>query len=63
MTLTFDITFRNVIKGEAEHRLTVSRNMTLTLTFDITFRNIIQGEAEHRKYKRLKLGGGQAHDR
>jgi hypothetical protein len=26
-------------------------------------RNIGQGEANHRKYKRLKLGGGQAHDR
>jgi hypothetical protein len=27
------------------------------------FRNIGQGEARHRKYKRLKLGGGQAYDR
>jgi hypothetical protein len=27
------------------------------------FRNIGQGEANHRKYKRLKLGGGQAYDR
>jgi hypothetical protein len=26
-------------------------------------RNIGQGEAWHRKYKRLKLGGGQAYDR
>jgi hypothetical protein len=26
-------------------------------------RNIGQGEASHRKYKRLKLGGGQAYDR
>jgi hypothetical protein len=26
-------------------------------------RNIGQGEARHRKCKRLKLGGGQAHDR
>jgi hypothetical protein len=26
-------------------------------------RNIGQGEANHRKYRRLKLGGGQAHDR
>jgi hypothetical protein len=26
-------------------------------------RNIRQGEARHRKYKRLKLGGGQAYDR
>jgi hypothetical protein len=25
-------------------------------------RNIGQGEAQHRKYKRLKLGGGQAYD-
>jgi hypothetical protein len=25
--------------------------------------NIGQGEARHRKYKRLKLGGGQAYDR
>jgi hypothetical protein len=25
-------------------------------------RNIGQGEARHRKHKRLKLGGGQAHD-
>jgi hypothetical protein len=23
----------------------------------------VQGEARHRKYKRLKLGGGQAYDR
>jgi hypothetical protein len=28
-----------------------------------TVRNIGQGEARHRKYKRLKLGGGQAHGR
>jgi hypothetical protein len=26
-------------------------------------RNIGQGEARHRKYKRLKVGGGQAYDR
>jgi hypothetical protein len=26
-------------------------------------RSIGQGEAKHRKYKRLKLGGGQACDR
>jgi hypothetical protein len=26
-------------------------------------RNIGQGEARQRKYKRLKLGGGQAYDR
>jgi hypothetical protein len=26
-------------------------------------RNIGQGEARHRKYKRLKLGDGQAYDR
>jgi hypothetical protein len=26
-------------------------------------RNIEQGEDQHRKYKRLKLGGGQAYDR
>jgi hypothetical protein len=26
-------------------------------------RNIGQGEAQHRKYKRLKLGDGQAYDR
>jgi hypothetical protein len=26
-------------------------------------RDIEQGEARHRKYKRLKLGGGQAYDR
>jgi hypothetical protein len=26
-------------------------------------RTIGQGEARHRKYKRLKLGGGQAYDR
>jgi hypothetical protein len=26
-------------------------------------RNIGQGEARHRKFKRLKLGGGQAYDR
>jgi hypothetical protein len=26
-------------------------------------RTIRQGEARHRKYKRLKLGGGQAYDR
>jgi hypothetical protein len=26
-------------------------------------RGIGQGEANHRKYKRLKLGGGQAYDR
>jgi hypothetical protein len=26
-------------------------------------RYIVQGEPRHRKYKRLKLGGGQAYDR
>jgi hypothetical protein len=26
-------------------------------------RNIGQGESNHRKYRRLKLGGGQAYDR
>jgi hypothetical protein len=26
-------------------------------------RGIGQGEARHRKYRRLKLGGGQAYDR
>jgi predicted proteasome-type protease len=34
-----------------------------TLTFHVNVRNIGQGEARHRKYKRLKLGGGQAYDR
>jgi hypothetical protein len=29
---------------------------------NVTVRNIGQGEARHRKYKRLKLGGGQAYD-
>jgi hypothetical protein len=27
------------------------------------FRDIGQGDATYRKYKRLKLGGGQAYDR
>jgi hypothetical protein len=30
---------------------------------NVNFRNIGQGEGRHRKYKRLKLGGGQAYDR
>jgi hypothetical protein len=30
---------------------------------NVNVRNIGQGEAQHRKYKRLKLGGGQAYDR
>jgi hypothetical protein len=30
---------------------------------NVNIRNIGQGEAQHRKYKRLKLGGGQAYDR
>jgi hypothetical protein len=30
---------------------------------NINVQNIGQGEARHRKYKRLKLGGGQAYDR
>jgi hypothetical protein len=30
---------------------------------NVNVRNIGQGEAWHRKYKRLKLGGGQAYDR
>jgi hypothetical protein len=29
---------------------------------NVNIRNIGQGEAQHRKYKRLKLGGGQAYD-
>jgi len=29
----------------------------------VIIRNIGQGEARHRKYKRLRLGGGQAYDR
>jgi hypothetical protein len=28
---------------------------------NVNVRNIGQGEARHRKYKRLKLGGGQAY--
>jgi hypothetical protein len=30
---------------------------------NVNVRNIGQGEGRHRKYKRLKLGGGQAYDR
>jgi hypothetical protein len=30
---------------------------------NVNVRNIGQGEARHRKYKKLKLGGGQAYDR
>jgi hypothetical protein len=30
---------------------------------NVNVRNIGQGEPRHRKYKRLKLGGGQAYDR
>jgi hypothetical protein len=30
---------------------------------NVNVRNIGQGEARHRKYKRRKLGGGQAYDR
>jgi hypothetical protein len=30
---------------------------------NVNVRNIGQGEARHTKYKRLKLGGGQAYDR
>jgi hypothetical protein len=30
---------------------------------NINVRNTGQSEAQHRKYKRLKLGGGQAYDR
>jgi hypothetical protein len=30
---------------------------------NVNFRNIGQGEVQHIKYKRLKLGGGQAYDR
>jgi hypothetical protein len=30
---------------------------------NLNVRNIGQDEARHRKYKRLKLGGGQAYDR
>jgi hypothetical protein len=30
---------------------------------NVYIRGISQGEARRRKYKRLRLGGGQAHDR
>jgi hypothetical protein len=30
---------------------------------NVNIRNNGQSEARHRKYKRLKLGGGQAYDR
>jgi hypothetical protein len=30
---------------------------------NVDFRNIGEGEVRYRKYKRLKLGGGQAYDR
>jgi hypothetical protein len=30
---------------------------------NVNVRNIGRGKARHRKYKRLKLGGGQAYDR
>jgi hypothetical protein len=33
------------------------------ITVNPNVRNIEQGKAQHRKYKRLKLGGGQAYDR
>jgi len=29
----------------------------------VNVRNVGKSEARHRKYKRLKLGGGQAYDR
>jgi hypothetical protein len=34
----------------------------VALSYIAAVRNIGQGEAQHRKYKRLKLGGGQAYD-
>jgi hypothetical protein len=33
-----------------------------TVSVNPNVRNIGQGEAQHRKYKRLKLGGGQAYN-
>jgi hypothetical protein len=39
-----------------------SKQTSYKITSEI-FRNIGKGEAQHRKYKRLKLGGGQAYDR
>jgi hypothetical protein len=37
---------------------------TVTLNNEnVNIRNICQSEAQHRKYKRLKLGGGQAYSR
>jgi hypothetical protein len=46
--------FRTLCKQQAE----VIQNHENEL-----IRDIGQGEARHRKYKRLKLGGGQAYDR
>jgi hypothetical protein len=39
------------------------QQVTVILNYEnVNIRNIGQGEAQHRKYKRLKLGGGQAYD-
>jgi hypothetical protein len=44
-------------------RSSVSINHALASLSNENVRNIGQGEARHKKYKRLKLGGGQAYDR
>jgi hypothetical protein len=40
----------------------ISKGQMMTNHDNENVRNIGQGEARHSKYKRLKLGGGQAHD-
>jgi hypothetical protein len=54
VSTTEDGVFRGVRANELSEKQTVLRFIV---------RNIEQGEARHRKYKRIKLGGGQAYDR
>jgi hypothetical protein len=59
--------------AETHNRWQAYNNLDINIALFRTFqaqnhenaevRNIGQGEPRHRKYKRLKLGGGQAYDR
>jgi hypothetical protein len=53
-----DLRIKHVLRKRSRQQAEVIQNHE-----NVNVRNIGQGEGRHRKYKRLKLGGGQAYDR
>jgi hypothetical protein len=65
LSLLLKITFQEKLRADQVWRRfpPVSVLSVIQNHKNANVRNIGQGEARHRKYKRLKLGGGQAYDR